>query len=321
MRFKAIIKAIKNYRKRLNDYYNIIRAKCDISKMRFLVDAFYCHFRYNCCVNDYVKHQFYRLNKIGRKGFITAYPAIEFAQKNNDRDSAEIATDKEKALNTLSAYITRDWCGPKYHNSKEECEQFTKKHSKCIVKPLRLSYGEGIRVADTSEFDVEGGLYNAINKNGDFLVEELIVQCEELSRIHPSSVNTLRITYFDERIVAVSLRMGVGGNSVDNIGSGGLFADVDIESGIVCSAAFDDNMNSYLVHPDTGVIIPGIRIPFWKECVAYSKKVRDVLPGLRLTGLDIAVTDNGPVLVEINSQPDLYMHQNPHNTGIAMLLK
>ena len=68
-------------------------------------------------------------------------------------------------------------------------------------------------------------------KKEQFLLEEVIIQNKELSKLYSGSVNTLRvITFLDNtgttRILNTILRIGNNGN-VDNFSSGGMYTFVN----------------------------------------------------------------------------------------------
>jgi glutathione synthase/RimK-type ligase-like ATP-grasp enzyme len=58
-------------------------------------------------------------------------------------------------------------------------------------------------------------------------------------------------------------------------------------------------------HPDTGVLISGLRLPFWKEILELAAHCYDMV-GLGYLGADIVLTpDKGPILLELNARPGL----------------
>jgi len=46
--------------------------------------------------------------------------------------------------------------------------------------------------------------------------------------------------------------------------------------------------------------LQGRSIPFWSQLCKYIFKAHDVCPNIRTIGWDIAITDEGPVLIEGN---------------------
>jgi hypothetical protein len=69
------------------------------------------------------------------------------------------------------------------------------------------------------------------------------------------------------------------------------------------------------VHPDTGTRFSGLQMPFWKEVLDLCTRAARVTPNLRSVGWDIALTPEGPVIVEGNPDWDLPMVQ-VHTNGL-----
>jgi len=57
--------------------------------------------------------------------------------------------------------------------------------------------------------------------------------------------------------------------------------------------------------------IVGFKIPNYKEVVALSKKVAKVVKKIRDVGWDIAITKNGPTIIEGNEFPGHDIYQLP----------
>lgn len=147
----------------------------------------------------------------------------------------------------------------------------------------------------------------------NMVAEELVKQHVKLNALFPNSVNTVRIVTKDGEIIGAGLRMGVGEAVVDNSSSGGISAPVDIDTGIVASFGErekGEQIERFAKHPDTGVAIIGFEIPFWKECVNYVALLSKKVSSISLIGWDIAITDQGPTLIEANLAPGLDLNQN-----------
>jgi hypothetical protein len=69
-------------------------------------------------------------------------------------------------------------------------------------------------------------------------------------------------------------------------------------------------------HPDTGRPIVGTAIPDWAALVALAKEASRLLPGIRTQSWDIAVSDAGPVPLEVNFGGDLNLAQLAHGAGV-----
>jgi Sugar-transfer associated ATP-grasp len=70
------------------------------------------------------------------------------------------------------------------------------------------------------------------------------------------------------------------------------------------------------VHPDTDQTILGTPIPQWPALSALVAEAARVLPGIRTQSWDVALTDRGPVLLEVNFGGDLNLSQLAYGTGV-----
>jgi predicted ATP-grasp superfamily ATP-dependent carboligase len=58
-------------------------------------------------------------------------------------------------------------------------------------------------------------------------------------------------------------------------------------------------------HPDTGLPVVGMRVPFWSQVLQMSRRVAEAV-GLGYIGVDIVVDEEqGPMLLEANARPGL----------------
>ena len=152
-------------------------------------------------------------------------------------------------------------------------------------------------------------------KADESIIEEYIVQHDEMMKICPTSVNTVRVTtinYNGEcRFLYSVFRMGQGA-VVDNFHAGGIAATVDIETGIVCTDAADLEGNTYAEHPVTKVKVKGFRIPHWEKILDACRKATGRVKGVDLVGWDFAVTNDGVELIEGNSGASYVVAQIPN---------
>ena len=101
---------------------------------------------------------------------------------------------------------------------------------------------------------------------------------------------------------------GTCGNGIEKLrtadsGQGGVICRVDEKTGKICSVATDDYFNVYETHPDTGIRFEGYQLPMVQEAVAFARKAALVVPQICHVGWDVAVTPDGPVLIEGNDYP------------------
>lgn len=310
---------IKALLERFNKYAPKAQQRYKVSYVHLLFDYFCSYLQTKCSVKDYFNYQFYLMNSLGKKQYVTGVRIQKWFNKNNNKETMRVLANKPDALMLFKDYINRDWCDQTYHNTEEEYQAFSKKHPRAIVKPLALSGGKGIEIVDTASPDGVSSLYEYCKAN-NLMVEELIIQTEQMSRLISSSVNTVRVIYFKDRVIGAVLRMGRSGMDVDNASSGGVYAEVDIETGIVCSLAYNYDGDTFVRHPDTGCVIPGFEIPKWNEVTKFVISAAKLVKGIPLIGFDIAITDFGPTIIEANSNPDPFILQNPKREGIAQII-
>lgn len=142
-----------------------------------------------------------------------------------------------------------------------------------------------------------------------FIVEEYLHQHADLAALNPSSVNTIRIWVAHDgrewHVLGAYLRIGQKGSEVDNATSGGITCRVDPQSGVVLEAYDPANPGRSLdVHPDSGTVLVGMKIPFWADSRNLAVQGVSSFPHMRLAGLDIAIGPEGPTLIELNLIPD-----------------
>lgn len=298
--------AIKKLKERFLQYANEVK---EISNFKLFLLYIVSYLRYDCTIKDFFTFKLYLLNSRGKKLFVTNGYLMKMYKRINKPELAHLLKSKEETFIKYGKWMNRMWCGVKYNNSLENYDEFIKNNSKCIVKPLELCAGHGIRIIELKDYTAEK-LQQECLKNNE-LIEELIVQHDKMKSLHPDSVNTIRITTEDKKIIGVMMRIGAGGSAVDNACSGGMFAQVDVDNGIVVTNAFNYNGEVFFKHPDTNVTFLGFEIPMWTECIKLIEEAAEILPEIPIIGFDIAITDNGPVIVEVNECPDLALLQQP----------
>jgi hypothetical protein len=82
-----------------------------------------------------------------------------------------------------------------------------------------------------------------------------------------------------------------------------LIADVDYESGVIRRAIRGKgvNMEELVKHPETGENLVGQMLPDWQDVIQVNEFCAKLFDPLRYHSLDIALSDEGPVVVEVNT--------------------
>ena len=95
--------------------------------------------------------------------------------------------------------------------------------------------------------------------------------------------------------------------NVDNFSGGGMYTILDDE-GVARHPAFDEFGGVFSAHPLTGASILGFQVPQWDAVGRLADSLAREVPEIPYVGWDIAITPEGPVVVEGN-----------YNTGVFQL--
>ena len=278
----------------------------DIEKSeRFFVfwDIIYCKLRFKCLYDEYVLYRLYKYNNRYRKKFLymmtrrKLYGEINVnckgcLSKTDQRDMIKVGLNR--------AMIRLPDCGA------EAFLEFARKHGKMVVKPDAGSCGLGVKLFVYENDEQAREYFSGIKI--PTLCEEFIRQHEEMSKLHPASVNTIRVLALcdGENVNFLSAVLRVGGREdsvADNMQNNGLGAAIDIPTGIVKTFGHDLQYKAFAYHPVTGAQIIGFRIPKWAEVLSTIEKAHKQIPDYPLLGWDVAITEDGVEIVEINRSP------------------
>lgn len=131
---------------------------------------------------------------------------------------------------------------------------------------------------------------------------------------------TIRATGEAPRFLVGIFRTGTGAAVADNLALGGIISLVDTETGVLQPGMrMDDALRIVAVpsHPDTGARFAGLRLPYWPELIALTLRAHEQLGDLPCIGWDVAMLEDGPVLVEGNWNPDAKGAQMPLDYGLC----
>ena len=192
--------------------------------------------------------------------------------------------------------------------------------SRLIVKPIYGHAGLGVQMAYSEPDGIrllmgkESRPARGATVSERCIVQGVVSQDPRISAISPSSINTIRVlTMFTKvrevMIIAASMRFGVGNSVVDNWSAGGVAVGVDHQSGRLLSVGYDKLGNRYACHPVSHFAFSGFAIPRWDEVERLAKMVQAACPFYKLLGMDIAVTEFGVVLIEINPDADIVFQE------------
>ena len=312
-----------------NRKWRIVSRKCrpDASGMWFFVHGIdYCVSRLfypGLDAMDYFHYEFYNFRREKRRTFITEGYLKKMDDRFNPRAKRVALSDKAAFNQMFHDHIGRKWIMSK-SMTQDEWADFCNGLERVIVKPITGAQGRGIHMLDLGA-DTIGSSYEKY-AGKDYIIEQLIVQHDEISRLNSASVNTIRIYSVASKgeivLTCAVLRIGDGKASTDNYSAGGMAAAVDMETGIVISGAINKNNDVFYRHPVTKQNIIGFSIPEWERVKAAVKDAHKRVDGLRYIAWDVVVCRDGSIaFIEANTGGGVNLQQHPLLTGKKDLYK
>lgn len=298
----GLIKTIKRKAKTFDD---MIRPLANDKWDYFVIatDLLWCRYVMKVPFDEYLKYNFHNLRHRYRKHFILQRKRSKFVNVNTNA----FTKSKYVFYTYIPDLFQREmilapFCG------EDAFVQFLKKHQKIVAKPDRGSLGVGLEVVKYTDDQAAKDYFAGISAERPFVCEEFIRQHPALSQLNPASVNTLRVVSLlqdgEVEIVAAILKTGMGDDNItDNLSLGGIGAQIDVATGIVCTFGKDFHFHTFTHHPHTGAPILGLQIPYWDQVIALIKEAHMRLPQCLIYGWDIAITETGVDIVEANSRP------------------
>jgi hypothetical protein len=155
-----------------------------------------------------------------------------------------------------------------------------------------------------------------------YLFQERLRPHPTLSEAWGDRLTTIRVfAFISERgpeIFRGVCKICANGNIADNYWrDGNILGAIDLERGAILRAVSGtgDDQVERPEHPDTGRPIVGLQLPDWQAALDLCLAAASALPAIRTQSWDIALTSEGPVLVEANFGGDLNLPQIAFGAG------
>lgn len=211
-------------------------------------------------------------------------------------------------------------CPEGYCGNYEDIFRLVQEKGALALKPDEGSHGDGFY-----KFSYADGAYflnhkpvarDAVlsilqNRNNQYLITEYITMHPEIKRLYPGAVNTIRMIVFKKdgkqpQIGNAYMRIGsVRTGAVDNMGAGGMYARIDVDTGWFGDGKIltQNQIIPCAYHPDTNEKIEGY-LPNWEYVKQQVLSIAKEIPQLEYFGFDVAITPDGLKFPEINRSPD-----------------
>lgn len=197
-----------------------------------------------------------------------------------------------------------------------------------VVKDARGAYASGFEVFSRSReaisqeggstFDMDGFIdHVCANPSRGRVIQERLFDHPRLRALsglrglQTMRVNTLLSESGVVEVLYYFVKLVRQGHLTDNFAmgaSGNMIAFGDRDTGILKGAARLHPCGSGLdvieAHPETGNVIKGFEVPLWEETIELAKEAHLAFPEVKSLAWDIAITEDGPRLLEANASWD-----------------
>lgn len=272
----------------------------------YVLDAVRCGYRHQASPENYFVLRFYELSDGERADYLTSGRSAMADRELNramTREQNRIMSHKHLFYQRFSDFVGRESIYVPEVTYEGFCA-FLDKHETMVLKPDVGIMGQGIEKLRTADVEDRQALFERL-RGGKFLAEQAIRQHEALEQIS-SCVNSVRINAARDRegavrLIGACLKCGKPGAAADNFHSGGVAYPLCLNTGVVTGPGRNNTeIRDYERCPGSSVSMPGFRVPYWEAVKACATGAMENMRELGYVGWDIAVTPQGPELIEGN---------------------
>lgn len=189
---------------------------------------------------------------------------------------------------------------------------FSKDRKRNWVKADKTRYSA--RDINNHILNILEGNFSLKNQPDTAFFEERVLMHPDFKKVSYRGIPDLRIIVYNRVPVMAMLRLPTrDSDGKANLHAGGIGVGIDIARGITTTAVQYDKFIDE--HPDYGISLRGIKIPFWNKILEIAVKCQ-VCTGLGYVGVDIVIDRiKGPMVLELNARPGLAI-QIANNDGL-----
>ena len=309
---------------RLKSHRSFVKKRTNRGGFGLDLDMILCTIKYGLSFHEYYYYELWRKNNLQRSEYASMGYMYEFQKNFNPLETRAMLSDKNKFNEAYEEFLHRKIINPT-SSLIRDIEEFLNEKEKVVLKRSNGSQGKDVEIIYVRDVTPESLKQYAKLKRYDIL-EEFVYQHDDLQRLSPNSLNTVRFITFLRKdggveVVGSSLRMGLD-KQTDNLSSGGITCKVDVAIGVIDSKGYSFDITKPLcdVHPVSGIRLEGFQIPYWNDirqmCIAAASKYNCN----RCIGWDVAVTNGGPLLIEGNHDWGARVWQMPAGQGMKKTL-
>lgn len=309
-----------NYKRYYKDLQELSKVTHKPAWFMFL-DTAVCTLRYGSGLQDYLNFRFYEKPHSLRK----TYVSVGFLDKTITRLSnikwSPYISNKTNFHKNYGKYTRRDFFDPE--GGYEAFEAFLERNPVFIYKPQIGQCGEGVAKIVTAEIPDRKAFFEQAME-AKACIEELVIQHPDWEALCPGCVNTMRIITGAAKgqswLLFAATRVGSGKGVADNFHMGGSAVLIDMETGKLTGTGLDKKLNEHECSA-TGIRYDGYPVPYWEEIKKLCLEAALVNDQIHFVGWDVAVTKDGPLLIEGNRGSGFDLPQVLTKTGMKGMLE
>lgn len=210
-------------------------------------------------------------------------------------------------------------CDYKFISMNDATDILTKAGDVFIKPTVETGSGLNCKIINVNSRDNAAKIFDTLGN--DFVVQEIVRCHDDIAKIYAGSVNTFRVISYiwhgQVRITPSLMRIGQGGNYLDNAHAGGMFIAID-DDGALHDKAFTEFNTQFTEHPDSHVKFAGCKIHAFPEVIKAARKLHEAIPQVGVINWDFTIDiDNKPVLLEGNMRSgSIWLSEMSHGRGI-----
>ena len=296
-----------NY-KRMDDLITYIAEENKVKKAKVYFDFFLNAATRGIGYVDYLKGNYINLSNEEKKNYLTKRNYVRLVKYLNKRGYQMIFHDKIVFNRIFKDYIGRDFTDIREVGYKG-FKKFVTGKENVFAKKHNSFGGDGVKKVNIAGEDLKV-LFNQLYNNKQYLIEDTLIQNEYLDWINPKAVNNVRLVTLlkDGEVYVVFKTLRINAGSEEVISCHDIYMTLDDE-GNVLGNVVDDECNIYKKHPVTGFKFKGAKIPHMDKALELVKSAAKLIPEMRWSGWDVAITEDGAAIIEGNNYPSFGLHQ------------
>jgi hypothetical protein len=184
--------------------------------------------------------------------------------------------------------------------------------------------GDTLHLADGREIDVDQFATDVMRHYpGGFMLQTALDPHAEMAKIAGLAVGCVRVVTANDgsgpKPAYALWKLPAPKAMSDNFWQeGSLLGMLDLETGTVTGCQRGSGIKAEFLpnHPTSGAPVIGVTLPFWQQTLKAAVDAHSVFPEFGVCGFDIAVTPEGPKVLECNDNPAHMLYQLAAGRGI-----